>query len=160
MSRGIMERRGSQDITITKYEKVRGRNVEVNTKSAAAMETKHVDTPSANVAFDLTQALKKVQNCYAQVDFSGGSGGHATAAWIGGAAGRKGDACYYDPNFGEVWFADKEKFFEWFRYFYQNSYQGFPCGFNSSWTVRQRGLSNTAGKGAYAKAVLSVAGAR
>jgi hypothetical protein len=93
--------------------------------------------------------------------FGGEGDGHATAAWIGGPSyGSGGDAAFFDPNVGEFWFEDKRNFFEWFKVFYAASYQGFPCRFNHRWDVTQWALSNTAAKGPYAKAVLSVAGRR
>jgi YopT peptidase len=157
LSRGILERQGSRDIQATRKVGVGRAQREITTTSHATMNTTQVG--GGNVAIALANALRKVSGCYVQIDFGGSGVGHATAAWIGGGFGVKGgDACFYDPNLGEVWFEDKNKFFSWFEVFYRNSYQGFPCKFNSRWSVRQWALANGAAKGAYAKAVLSVAG--
>lgn len=115
-----------------------------------------------NVSLELTEALKKVSGYYAQVSFGAAAGiGHATAVWLGGPTySSPGDACFFDPNCGEFYFENKTKFFEWFKYFYATSYQGFPCNFSGRWSVHQWALANGASKEAYARAVLSVAGSR
>lgn len=160
MKRGILERMGSRAISTTRSKRIDGKKVEITTTTHSTSST-HETSESGNVAIELSKALRKVSGCYAQIDFGGSGVGHATAAWIGGPSyGSGGDACFFDPNAGEFWFEDKQKFFEWFRIFYSASYEGFPCRFNKRWSVRQWALSNTASKGAYAKAVLSVAGAR
>jgi len=156
-SRGIIERMRSRNVTGTKTVRVDGRRVEI-TKTAATSGGMS-QAGNSHVAIELAQALKGVTNGYAQIDFGGSGVGHATAAWVGGPSyGSAGDACFYDPNFGEVWFQGKKDFFGWFELFYRYSYQGFPCNFNSRWSVNQWGLSVNASKGAYAKAVLSASG--
>jgi len=160
MKRGILERFSSRDVSSTRSRRIGGKSIETTTVRAGTGSLNNVGN-GGNVAIDLSNALRKVSNGYAQIDFGGAGVGHATAAWIGGPSYNSGgDATFFDPNCGEYWFADKSQFFDWFRLFYANSYQGFPCKFNSRWSVRQWALSNTAAKGAYAKAVLSVAGAR
>ena len=160
IKRGILERHGSRNISVTRSRRTGGKSVET-TSTVSTTSSKHDIGNGGNVAIELSKALPKVVNGYAQIDFGGTGVGHATAAWIGGPSyGSGGDAAFFDPNCGEYWFADKKKFFEWFQVFYAASYQGFPCNFNSRWSVRQWGLSVTAEKGSYAKAVLSVAGRR
>jgi len=154
LSRGMVQKRTSKDVKLYKEKRV-GRRI-VTTSSI-----QHTSSPlddmgtSGNVALNLTAALRKVVNGYAQVDFGGTGVGHATAVWIGA---QNEDACFYDPNLGEVWFQDKNDFFPWFEYFYRNSYQGFPCYFNHRWSVDHWGLAVGAEKSVYGKAVRSVAG--
>lgn len=63
--------------------------------------------------------LEKVSGAYALIGLRGPRGGHAVAAWIGA---RGEDACFFDPNFGEYWFEDKQDFFKFLRLFAQNLY--------------------------------------
>ena len=56
---------------------------------------------------------------YALIALEGPRGGHAVAAWIGA---RGEDACFFDPNFGEYWFENKQDFFKFLRLFAQNLY--------------------------------------
>ena len=67
----------------------------------------------------LSDDLEKVSGAYAMIVLHGAGGGHAFAAWIGG---RGEDACFFDPNFGEYWFEDKQNFFRFLRLFAQNLY--------------------------------------
>ena len=67
----------------------------------------------------LSDDLEKVSGAYAMIVLHGAGGGHAFAAWIGG---RGEDACFFDPNFGEYWFEDKQNFFRFMRLFAQNLY--------------------------------------
>jgi virulence surface antigen len=160
VARGVLPRLRSRNITSTSYKKVGGKSVEVTRTAAQSSEMRQAGG-AGSVGIALSQALRDVSNCYALVDFGGASAAHCTAVWIGGATySSGGDAAYYDPNAGEFWFENKQNFFDWFTVFYESAYQGWPCNFNSSWTVRPYALSNTAAKGAYAKAVLSVAGPR
>lgn len=160
--RGILERKGSRSISVTSSRRVDGKKVDTTRMAASTVSTAAVGGANGNVGLELSQALRDVSNCYAQISFGRAEGiGHAVAAWIGGPSyGSAGDALFYDPNLGEVWFERKADFFEWFKYFYETSYQGFPLKFNGRWNITQWALANGAEKGAYAKAVLSVAGAR
>lgn len=161
IKRGVLERRGSLCFSVTRSVRREGQRVEITNNSYGERNLSESGS-NGNVAIALAAALKNVSNCYAQIGFGPTAGtGHAVAAWVGGPSyGSGGDVAFFDPNFGEVWFAKKADFFEWFEYFYRASYAGFPCKFNGRWDVSQWALSNTAAKGAYAKAVLSVAGPR
>lgn len=151
----MLKRMGSFNKNIIKEKKVGRTNVTTTLVIPSSKDLGEMTTSASNVAVELAEALKKVNNCYAQVSFGASEGmGHATAVWIAQ------DACFYDPNAGEFYFSNKKDFFKWFEVFYRHSYQGWPCNFNGRYGVSQFALSNTASKGAYAKAVLSVAGAR
>jgi YopT peptidase len=147
---GLLERRSSRNI----------RGDAKNTSTFQQGRDPQVPDQSFNVALELAQELRKLSGCYAQIDFGGHKPlGHATAAWIGGPSySSGGDACFFDPNAGEFYFENKLNFFRWFVLFYTCSYKGFPCYFNSRWSVRQWALANKS-KQAHAK-VLSVAGRR
>lgn len=67
----------------------------------------------------MSDDLEKVSGAYALIALEGPRGGHAVAAWIGA---RGEDACFFDPNFGEYWFENKQDFFKFLRLFAQNLY--------------------------------------
>jgi YopT peptidase len=164
LKRGVLERQSSQDISRTIVRRVDGRRVDVPTVTHTTKATyqANVGAPTCNVAVELPQALRRVVDGYALIDFGAMTGdGHSTAAWIGvKRPDVAGDVCFFDPNVGEFYFRDKENFFRWFQVFYAACYQGFPCNFNGRWAVGQWALANGAAREAYARAVLSVAGAR
>ncbi|WP_444959406.1 YopT-type cysteine protease domain-containing protein [Microbulbifer sp. ZKSA002] len=69
----------------------------------------------------LRQRLEQINGAYALIEMWSNrdhtQGSHAVAAWIGApsSAGQKQDACFFDPNFGEFWFEDKEDFYFFFH---------------------------------------------
>jgi hypothetical protein len=155
LKRGILRRHRNRTVHATRSKRVDGKRIEIHTTSHVSSAMSDIGN-GGNVAIELTNALRKVEGSYVQIDFGKVSGlGHATAAWIDKA---NGDACFYDPNYGEVWFANRADFFPWFQLFYQKSYQGFPCNFNGRWSIHEWGLGIDAEKSAYGKSVAQVAG--
>ncbi|MBO9480946.1 MULTISPECIES: YopT-type cysteine protease domain-containing protein [Gammaproteobacteria] len=73
---------------------------------------------------------RDLHNChygnYALIRIFGFSG-HAMAAWIAQ------DACFFDPNFGEFYFSDKNTFINWFPYFFLASPYSLPIVGLSEW---------------------------
>jgi hypothetical protein len=158
-SRGMRQRCNSRMQDFTRTTRVGGQKVETTTTKYFSTTT--YASGGGNCAIELAKALRTVSGSYVQIDFGGDGVGHATCAWIGGPSyGSSGDAAFFDPNCGEYWFERKADFCDWFQYFYEKSYAGFPCRFNSRWSVSQWGLAVGAEKSAYAKAVNSVAGRR
>jgi YopT peptidase len=77
---------------------------------------------------DIVGQLKKFQACYANIGIRADlKTGHALAAWIGGY---KEDACFFDPNYGEFWFRNKQDFFNFFPAFFRRAYN-----YKKSWNV-------------------------
>lgn len=58
----------------------------------------------------LRPELERVNGAYALmiIDSPNVADSHAMAAYIGG---RNEDACFFDPNYGEFWFENREDFF-------------------------------------------------
>jgi YopT peptidase len=90
-----------------------------------------------NIEHDIVNAMRKYNTCYVRVNFGGKrKPGHAVAAWLGQPTrDRGGDACFFDPNYGEFWFEDKADFFAFFPGFYQAKYKRWPAKFNARWAV-------------------------
>ena len=86
-----------------------------------------------DIECSITRALKALAHCYACVSFDGSEYGHMTAAWIGGSNQTEGDACYFDPNFGEIWFKRRQDFFAFYPEYYRKRYKGY--GFVFGWRV-------------------------
>ncbi|WP_444914032.1 YopT-type cysteine protease domain-containing protein [Microbulbifer sp. TRSA007] len=69
----------------------------------------------------LRQRLKQINGAYALIEMCSSrdqsQGAHAVAAWVGAQSfgGQKQGACFFDPNFGEFWFEDKEDFYFFFH---------------------------------------------
>ena len=60
-----------------------------------------------NIDNDIVVGMKKFNNCYARISFGSLKAGHAVAVWLGKS---NGDACFFDPNYGEFWFKNKAVF--------------------------------------------------
>ncbi|BFM13250.1 hypothetical protein R50072_34030 [Simiduia litorea] len=99
-----------------------------------------VDVPMYDIQEMIVDNMKKHRDCYLRISFGGKAyrfrAGHAVAAWMGG---RGEDAAFFDPNYGEFWFEDKEMFFLFFQAFYRKYYRNslvkydryfdiIPCG--------------------------------
>ena len=81
-------------------------------------------TSKGDFARDIAINVQRdLQNChygnYALISILGFSG-HAMAAWIAQ------DACFFDPNFGEFYFSDKNAFINWFPHFFLSSPYNLP----------------------------------
>jgi YopT peptidase len=82
---------------------------------------------------DIVGHLKKFQACYANIGIRADVAvGHALAAWIGGY---NDDACFFDPNYGEFWFRNKQDFFNFFPAFFRRAYKVPPTVYDLSWGV-------------------------
>ena len=57
---------------------------------------------------------------YAMIGIYGPGGAHAMAAWIAN------DVAFFDPNFGEFYFSDKDAFISWFPTFFRRSGYSWP----------------------------------
>ena len=70
--------------------------------------------PMSNAA--LRPALERINGAYALIilERQNGPDSHAVAAYIGGDGE---DACFFDPNYGEFWFPNREDFFFFFHLF-------------------------------------------
>jgi len=85
---------------------------------------------------EIVNALAKYKSCYARVAFGGRMFGHSIAVWLGQPTREsQGDACFFDPNYGEYWFKEKRDFFNFFPVFYRAKYKHFPCYFGHFWDV-------------------------
>ncbi|MGL6161658.1 YopT-type cysteine protease domain-containing protein [Microbulbifer sp.] len=86
---------------------------------------------------EITDTLEGYQkSCYARVAFGNRMFGHSIAVWLGQPIGNsRGDACFFDPNYGEYWFEEKQDFFKFFKAFYRAKYKHFPCYFGHRWYV-------------------------
>lgn len=94
----------------------------------------------ANIENNIALGLKKFNSCYARVNFGGKvlfkKTSHCVAVWLGQPTHRsQGDALFFDPNYGEFWFENKENFFCFFPEFYRATYLSMPYKFNMSWEV-------------------------
>ncbi|WP_330925643.1 YopT-type cysteine protease domain-containing protein [Candidatus Sororendozoicomonas aggregata] len=64
----------------------------------------------------MLSAMMKYISCYLLIvvdnlnhfDVNTGGSGHVFCAWFGQLSG--GDVCFFDPNFGEVWFEQRDQF--------------------------------------------------
>lgn len=86
---------------------------------------------------DIVKAMRKFNTCYVRINFGKLKGsGHAVAAWLGQPTySSRGDALFFDPNFGEYWFENKADFFNFFPEYYRSAYKGFPLYFTGTWEV-------------------------
>ncbi|WP_066014799.1 YopT-type cysteine protease domain-containing protein [Endozoicomonas atrinae] len=80
--------------------------------------------PKGDFAREIAVNIQRdLHNChygnYALIGIQGYSG-HAIAAWIAQ------DACFFDPNFGEFYFSDKNAFINWFPAFFLASPYSLP----------------------------------
>ncbi|MFK0573536.1 YopT-type cysteine protease domain-containing protein [Endozoicomonas sp.] len=69
---------------------------------------------ATEIAVSIQRDLKSCYGNYAVIGIYG-NGGHAMAAWIGQ------DACFFDPNYGEFYFSDKNAFINWFPFFFKRA---------------------------------------
>lgn len=98
----------------------------LNTTAGRALkESYHSrDVPSYDIQEKIVEGMQKYRDCYLRVSFGGKAFGfraaHAVAVWVGG---RGEDAAFFDPNYGEFWFQDKEQFFLFFQSFYRKYYR-------------------------------------
>ena len=95
----------------------------------------------ADIEGAMVRAMRKHNNCYLRLNFGGKvmrlkDAGHAVAVWLGGPSyGSGGDAMFFDPNYGEFWFENKEDFFRFFPYFYRATYLAGIMNFNRRWEI-------------------------
>jgi hypothetical protein len=74
------------------------------------------------IAPDLSAGYSYAGGCYKAVHFRGEAGGHVCGAWAGQ------DVTYFDPNYGEFWFATAAAFRSWFirywldAFYYRKNY--------------------------------------
>ena len=61
------------------------------------------------MAHGLVSSSKLVTGHYVMIGISGSGGGHCMAAYVGH------DIAFFDPNFGEYWFANRQDFSGWLR---------------------------------------------
>lgn len=92
------------------------------------------------IEHDIALAMRKFNSCYARVNFGGTAffkgAGHAVAVWLGQPSySSAGDALFFDPNYGEFWFKDKQDFFRFFPEFYRATYRSGALSFNKNWEV-------------------------
>lgn len=92
------------------------------------------------IEHDIVLGMRKFNSCYARVNFGGTAffkgAGHAVAVWLGQPSyASGGDALFFDPNYGEFWFKDKQDFFAFFPEFYRATYRSAPLSFNKNWEV-------------------------
>ena len=71
----------------------------------------------------IAEDLERYSSCYVRISFGGTAfgmeAGHAVAVWLGAT---NEDACFFDPNYGEYWFENKNDFFRFFRSYYRQCY--------------------------------------
>ena len=78
-----------------------------------------------DIEYRIVTTLAKSYGCYAFIAFGvkdfviKRTSGHAVAVWLGGSDYIKGDACFFEPNYGEFWFASKQDFFSFFPMYFQ-----------------------------------------
>lgn len=86
------------------------------------------------------QALEQINGAYALIilEDSANPGGdsHAVCAYVGGNGE---DACFFDPNYGEYAFSDRDDFFTFFHFFtnfvYHRYFRFDTCEIVRVWTV-------------------------
>ena len=89
-----------------------------------------------NIENDMVTSMQKYNSCYVRINFGSQSGGHAVAAWLGQPTFRgSGDACFFDPNYGEYWFEAKADFFKFFPGYYRSKYKSWPMSFDKNWEI-------------------------
>jgi len=89
-----------------------------------------------NIENEIVNALKKYNTCYARINFFSRRAGHSVAVWLGQPTfSSRGDACFFDPNYGEYWFENKQDFFLFFPGYYRSKYKSFPWNFAHRWEV-------------------------
>ena len=82
-------------------------------------------TDSPDSEYRIITTLAKEYNCYALICFGlrdyvkKTCNQHAVAVWLGGPDLIRGDACFFEPNYGEFWFESKQDFFSFFPGYYQ-----------------------------------------
>ncbi|MCW7551703.1 YopT-type cysteine protease domain-containing protein [Endozoicomonas gorgoniicola] len=75
--------------------------------------------------YRIITTLTNEYNCYALISFGlrdyvkKTCKQHAVAAWLGGSDPIRGDACFFEPNYGEFWFESKQDFFSFFPEYYR-----------------------------------------
>ncbi|WP_354011625.1 YopT-type cysteine protease domain-containing protein [Endozoicomonas lisbonensis] len=62
--------------------------------------------------------------------------GHAAAVWLGGFDYTTGDACFFEPNYGEIWFEKEQDFFQFFPAYFLAEYQNEKKHSGMFWFVR------------------------
>jgi YopT peptidase len=119
---------GNQDIHAEKYlffyGVVRRQDVVSGNRSFYGASTPQ---PSEVIGNHLATSLsgagnKNSSGAYQLIYIYGANGAHAMAAWTAQ------DVSFFDPNFGEFWFASPAKFREWFKDFWTSS--GYSRSFN------------------------------
>jgi hypothetical protein len=61
------------------------------------------------LANGLVNSSKLITGYYVMIGINGSGGGHCMAAYVGR------DICFFDPNFGEYWFPNRQDFVGWLR---------------------------------------------
>ena len=67
---------------------------------------------AGEIAKGVQKDLYTCCNNYALIGLCGHLSGHSMAAWVGL------DVCFFDPNFGEFYFHDRQLFLNWFQFFF------------------------------------------
>ncbi|MDB9708022.1 YopT-type cysteine protease domain-containing protein [Planktotalea frisia] len=90
--------------------------VKGNTGRAGANRSIH----AGNLANAIARDLYNGNGHYVMIGIYGPGGGHAMAAWIAN------DVAFFDPNFGEFYFANKADFIRWLPTYFKKSLYCLP----------------------------------
>ncbi|WP_444944456.1 hypothetical protein ACJJIK_05765 [Microbulbifer sp. ZKSA006] len=92
-------------------------------------------TPPINVR--LVNALRQLRDAYGYITFSGRRAGHAVGVWIADdRVPSDVGALFFDPNYGEYLFWNRNDFFNFFEAYYRHAYMsGWFIRFTNDWTV-------------------------
>lgn len=146
--------------SVTTYSNRLGRDVwRASSVSAEQMGGADGGNPINGFEIQIVDAMRRLRSkgCYVRINFGGRAfgrtAGHAVAAWLGAptyrvqvtrpggqltetrVASSAGDACFFDPNYGEFWFQNKNDFFNFFPHFYRDKYITRLIKFNQRWEV-------------------------
>ena len=97
------------------------------------------ETVYGDSGYHIITTLIKYYNCYAYFASGIPEDGHATAVWLGGFDYKTGDACFFEPNYGEIWFERKQDFFQFFPAYFLAEYKAAKKTF---WDILICQLSN------------------
>lgn len=86
----------------------------------------------------LARYVKKTFGAYIHLSIAGGMAAHALALWV------ERDVAFFDPNFGEFWFEDRDDFCRWLPEFYRRSLYNRTMG--SSIDLKQYAMSTETAK--------------
>ena len=68
----------------------------------------------------MAASLNNGTGSYRTIGIWGPGGGHAMAAWVAQ------DVAFFDPNYGEFWFENRQDFIKWFPTFFSKSMYALP----------------------------------